>query len=78
MLPFIAGAIVGIAGVIAVQKRKEIKEKMMEGAEKAQEMASDVAETVTEKIDALKKSKDTSSEKSKEEVVIDTKNKESK
>lgn len=55
MLPFIAGAVIGAGVVVAIQKRKAIKENMIEGAKKAQEMAKDVSQTVSKKVDNLTK-----------------------
>ena len=62
MLPFLAGLVAGVAGVVAIQNRKEIKEKMIEGASKVQEVAKDVTDKVINKPEK---------EKPKEEIKKD-------
>lgn len=54
MLPFIAGLAAGAVAVVAINNRKEIKEKVIEGATKVQEKASDVKNSVATKIEKLK------------------------
>jgi len=63
MLPLIAGIVVGAVAVVAVNNRKEIKEKVIEGASLAKEKALDVQKTVTTKVESLKKKKDIPVEK---------------
>jgi hypothetical protein len=46
MLPFIAGIAVGVVAVIGINNRKEIKEKVIVGANKVQEKANDVKNCV--------------------------------
>lgn len=65
MLPFIAGIAVGVIAVVGINNRKEIKEKVIEGATKVQEKAVDVKNTVTSKVEKLKSKK----EKVVEEVI---------
>ncbi|MCK5854944.1 MAG: hypothetical protein KAG56_06950 [Sulfurovaceae bacterium] len=62
MLPFIAGAIAGIAVVVAVQKRKEISHAISKGAKYAQSTVSDATSDMKEKVHEM-----TADEKSKEE-----------
>ena len=65
MLPFIAGAVVGAAAVIAYNKSDKLKEGIdtgakkvktlaEEGFEKTKELAKDVKATVEDKVDKLK------------------------
>jgi len=54
MLPLIAGIVVGAVAVVAVNNRKEIKEKVIVGATKVKEKASDVKECVVTKVEKLK------------------------
>jgi len=54
MLPFIAGIAAGAVAVVAINNRKEIKEKVIEGATKVKEKASDVKNSVTTKVENLK------------------------
>jgi len=54
MLPFIAGIAAGAVAVVAINNRKEIKEKVVEGATKVKEKASDVKNSVTTKVEKLK------------------------
>ena len=61
MLPFIAGIAAGAVAVVAINNRKEIKEKAKIGATKVQEKATDVKNCVVSKVEKLKK---------KEEKVI--------
>jgi len=63
MLPLIAGIVVGAAAVVAVNNRKEIKEKVIEGATIAKAKAIDVQKTVTTKVESLKNKKDIPVEK---------------
>ena len=58
MLPFIAGLAAGAIAVVAINNRKEIKEKVIEGANKAKETACDVKNTVVNKVEKLKFKKD--------------------
>ena len=58
MLPFIAGIAVGVVAVIGINNRKEIKEKVIEGASKVQEKAVDVKNTVVTKVEKLKTKKE--------------------
>lgn len=68
MLPLIAGIVVGAVAVVAVNNRKEIKEKVIEGASIVKDKAIDVQKTVTTKVENLKtkkvttKAKDTQTE----------------
>jgi len=66
MLPFIAGLAAGAVAVVAINNRKEIKEKVIEGATKVQEKASDVKNSVATKIEKLK----TKEEKEVTEEVV--------
>lgn len=72
MLPFIAGIAAGAIAVVAINNRKEIKEKAiigagkvketaLVGASKVQEKASDVKNCVVNKVERLK---------SKEEKIV--------
>ena len=54
MLPFIAGLAAGAVAVVAINNRKEIKEKVIEGATKVQEKACDVKNSVVTKVEKLK------------------------
>jgi len=54
MLPLIAGIAAGAVAVVAINNRKEIKEKVIEGATKVKEKASDVKNSVTTKVENLK------------------------
>jgi len=54
MLPFIAGIAVGVVAVIGINNRKEIKEKVIVGATKVKEKATDVKNTVASKVEKLK------------------------
>ena len=54
MLPFIAGIAVGVVAVIGINNRKEIKEKVIVGANKVQEKASDVKNCVVTKVEKFK------------------------
>ncbi len=54
MLPFIAGLAAGAVAVVAINNRKEIKEKVIEGASRVQEKAGDVKNCVVEKVEKLK------------------------
>jgi len=54
MLPFIAGIAVGVVAVVGINNRKEIKEKVIVGATKVKEKASDVKNSVTTKVENLK------------------------
>ena len=54
MLPFIAGLAAGAVAVVAINNRKEIKEKVIEGATKVKDKASDVKNTVVTKVEKLK------------------------
>lgn len=54
MLPFIAGIAVGVVAVIGINNRKEIKEKVIVGANKVQEKANDVKNCVVTKVENLK------------------------
>ena len=63
MLPLIAGIAVGAVAVIAVNNRKEIKEKVIAGAEIVKEKAIDVKQNVTTKVEKLKTKKDEVREK---------------
>lgn len=72
MLPFIAGAIAGVAVVVAVQKRKEIKEKMMQGAKYAQDTVSDATSDMKEKVHEMTADEKLKEEKSKEEIEVKT------
>jgi len=66
MLPFIAGIAVGVVAVIGINNRKEIKEKVLDGATKVKEKATDVKNTVVTKVEKLK----TKEEKEVVEEVI--------
>jgi hypothetical protein len=50
MLPFIAGAVVGIVGVVAVQKRKTIVEKITSATKDAKESIVETSKEVKSKI----------------------------
>ena len=54
MLPFIAGIAVGVVAVVGINNRKEIKEKVLDGATKVKEKATDVKNTVVTKVEKLK------------------------
>ena len=54
MLPFIVGLAAGAVAVVAINNRKEIKEKVIEGATKVKEKVSDVKTSVTTKVENLK------------------------
>jgi len=54
MLPFIAGIAVGVVAVVGINNRKEIKEKVIVGATKVKEKASDLKNSVTTKVENLK------------------------
>lgn len=54
MLPFIAGIAVGVIAVVGINNRKEIKEKVIVGATKVKEKATDVKNTVANKVEKLK------------------------
>lgn len=54
MLPFIAGLAAGAVAVVAINNRKQIKEKVIQGATKVQEKAGDVKNCVVEKVENLK------------------------
>jgi len=56
MLPFIFGIAAGAGAVVAVNNRKEIKEKVAEGAGKAKEIAAEGAEKVKDAASDLKES----------------------
>jgi len=62
MLPLIAGIVVGAVAVVAVNNRKEIKEKVIEGATIAKAKAIDVQKTVTTKVENLKNKKENTKE----------------
>lgn len=64
MLPLLAGVAAGALAVIAYNNKKEIREKVLEGASKAKEVAIDVKESFSETIDDL-----TSKSKSKVKKV---------
>ena len=53
MLPLILGIAAGAGAVVAVNNRKEIKEKVAEGAEKVKDAASSLKENVSKKYDAM-------------------------
>lgn len=53
MLPFIAGIAAGAVAVVAINNRKEIKEKAIIGATKVQEKASNVKDCVVSKVEKL-------------------------
>jgi len=57
MLPFIAGIALGAVAVVAVNNRKEIKEKVIVGATKVKETAIDVKQNVATKVETLKSKK---------------------
>lgn len=50
MLPFILGIAAGAAAVVAINNRKEIKERVVEGAEKVKETAKDIKESIGKKV----------------------------
>jgi hypothetical protein len=58
MLPFIAGIAAGVVAVVAINNRKEIKKKVIIGAEKVKEKASDVKECVVTKVENLTSKKE--------------------
>lgn len=58
MLPLLAGVATGALAVVTYNNRKNIKDKMIEGASKAKEVAMDVKESVSEKVDCLTSKKD--------------------
>lgn len=73
MLPFIAGAVIGVAGVLAFNNKKQIEKGLAKGAvklkklveqtsEKTKVTASELKKSVEEKIDCLQ-SKKTNEEK---------------
>lgn len=63
MLPFIAGAIAGVAVVVAVQKRKEITHAISKGAKYAQSTVSEATSDMKEKVHKM-----TADEKPKESI----------
>ena len=58
MLPFIAGIAVGVVAVVGINNRKEIKEKVIVGATKVKEKATDVKECVVTKVENLTSKKE--------------------
>ena len=58
MIPLLAGVATGALAVVAYNNKKEIKNKMLEGASKAKEVAIDVKESVKEKVDCLTSTKE--------------------
>ncbi len=69
MLPFIAGIAAGALAVVAVNNKKEIKEKVVQGATKVKEKATDVKKTITNKVDSLKTKEEPIVTEQIEEVV---------
>ena len=69
MLPFIAGIAAGALAVVAVNNKKEIKEKVVQGATKVKEKATDVKKTITNKVDSLKTKDEPTVTEKIEEVV---------
>lgn len=69
MLPFIAGAIVGIGAVVAVNNKKKIQEKIVKGVEKVKTTATSTKDTLKEKIHVA-----TSSEKETTPTEIEKEN----
>ncbi|MDY0321206.1 MAG: hypothetical protein RBR23_05670 [Arcobacteraceae bacterium] len=70
MLPFIAGAAVGAAVVLAFNNKKQIEKSLAKGAVKAKELASqgyekvkdiasDAKDTIEDKVECLKTKKST-------------------
>lgn len=68
MLPFIVGALVGAATVIAFSKKKELKEGLEQGVCKAKEVAVDVKKSVDNTIECLKSKKTIPVKAKKEEA----------
>jgi hypothetical protein len=73
MLPFIAGAVIGVAGILAFNNKKQIEKGLTKGAvklkklveqtsEKTKVAASELKKSVEEKMDCLQ-SKKTNEEK---------------
>ena len=50
MIPFIVGALAGVAVVVAVKKRKEIKHVLTQGATDVQETVSDASKSIKKKV----------------------------
>lgn len=69
MLPFIAGAILGVGAVVAVNNNKKIKEKVVSGANSVKQTAIKAKEKVQEKVDCITKKDD--KDKEKIEVITD-------
>ena len=69
MLPFIAVIAAGALAVVAVNNKKEIKEKVVQGATKVKEKATDVKKTITNKVDSLKTKEEPIVTEQIEEVV---------
>lgn len=79
MLPFIAGAIAGVAVVVAVQKRKEITHAISKGAKYAQSTVSEATSDMKEKVHKMTaKDEQLKEEKLKEEKPKEEKIEESK
>jgi len=58
MLPLLAGVATGALAVVTFNNRKEIKDRVLEGASKAKEVAIDVKESAKDKIDCLTSKKE--------------------
>jgi len=58
MLPFIAGIAAGAVAVVAVNNKKEIKEKVITSAKKVKEKACEAKDTIKEKVKNLKNKKE--------------------
>ena len=69
MLPFIVGALAGAASVIALSKKKEIKQSVEQGLCKAKEVACDVKNSVDSTIECIKTKKKTIAKKPKPKEV---------
>ena len=58
MLPFIAGIAAGAVAVVAVNNKKEIKEKVITSAKKVKEKACEAKDTIKVKVKNLKNKKE--------------------
>ncbi|MFA5704176.1 MAG: hypothetical protein WC982_11750 [Advenella sp.] len=59
MIPFVIGAIVGAAAVVAVNNNEKIKKQVTDGAKKIKDAALDGASKIKEKIDSKKPDEET-------------------
>ena len=78
MLPFIAGAIAGIAVVVAIGKRKEISHAISKGAKYAQDTVSDATSGMKEKVHDMTAEDKAKEKKPEIEIKEEVKKEESK